>query len=235
MVLIAKMAYVWLDQLSQALRPGRSARSTRSPTRSWTAWPRWGFTGLWLIGLWERSPASQQDQADQRQPRRRRLGLLALRLRIAADLGGEDALAQPAGARLAGAASAWPATWCPTTPASTPAGSSSTPTGSSSSTIPRIPAYRFTGGPISPSHPTIGALHRGRLLGPDATRRWSSSAATSSTGRTRYIYHGNDGTCTPWNDTAQLELPAARGARGGHPDHPPRGAAVSRSSASTRP
>ena len=23
-------------------------------------------------------------------------------------------------------------------------------------------------------------------------------------GRTRYIYHGNDGTSTPWNDTAQL-------------------------------
>lgn len=24
------------------------------------------------------------------------------------------------------------------------------------------------------------------------------------TGRTRYIYHGNDGTAMPWNDTAQL-------------------------------
>ena len=25
-----------------------------------------------------------------------------------------------------------------------------------------------------------------------------------STGRVRYIYHGNDGTHMPWNDTAQL-------------------------------
>ncbi|MBV5336950.1 MAG: hypothetical protein J0653_02875, partial [Deltaproteobacteria bacterium] len=31
-------------------------------------------------------------------------------------------------------------------------------------------------------------------------------------GRTRYIYHGNDGTSIPWNDTAQLNylLPQVR-------------------------
>ncbi len=33
-----------------------------------------------------------------------------------------------------------------------------------------------------------------------------------ATGETRYIYHGNDGTHMPWNDTAQLNflLPAVR-------------------------
>ena len=36
-MLIAKSTYVWLDQLSRALRPRRSGRSTRSPTRSSTA------------------------------------------------------------------------------------------------------------------------------------------------------------------------------------------------------
>ena len=42
--------------------------------------------------------------------------------------------------------------------------------------------------------------------------RWCSSAATSATGETRYIYHGNDGTSFPWNDTAQLDYlnPAVR-------------------------
>ena len=74
---IAKSTYVWLDQLSQRLRPRDHAGSTRSPTRSSTALARRGFTGLWLIGLWERSQASQRDQAAARQPRGRRLGLLA--------------------------------------------------------------------------------------------------------------------------------------------------------------
>ena len=33
-----------------------------------------------------------------------------------------------------------------------------------------------------------------------------------SSGETRYIYHGNDGTSFPWNDTAQLDYlnPAVR-------------------------
>jgi hypothetical protein len=41
--------------------------------------------------------------------------------------------------------------------------------------------------------------------------RWSS-AARQSHGETRYIYHGNDGTSFPWNDTAQLDYlnPAVR-------------------------
>ncbi len=33
---------------------------------------------------------------------------------------------------------------------------------------------------------------------------WCSNIMTGDSGRTRYIYHGNDGTSIPWNDTAQL-------------------------------
>ena len=32
-----------------------------------------------------------------------------------------------------------------------------------------------------------------------------SSAATGRRGERRYVYHGNDGTSFPWNDTAQLD------------------------------
>ena len=44
------------------------------------------------------------------------------------------------------------------------------------------------------------------------TPPWSSAAATGQSGETRYIYHGNDGTSFPWNDTAQLDYlnPAVR-------------------------
>ena len=42
--------------------------------------------------------------------------------------------------------------------------------------------------------------------GTTPTRRSSSSASTAQTGDERYIYHGNDGTSFPWNDTAQLDF-----------------------------
>jgi glycosidase len=72
------------------------------------------------------------------------------------------------------------------------------------------PAYSFNG-PISR---TTGAW-RSRLKTTTSSRRmprWSFAGATSASGETRYIYHGNDGTSFPWNDTAQLDYlnPAVR-------------------------
>ena len=42
--------------------------------------------------------------------------------------------------------------------------------------------------------------------GTTPTPRSSSSASTAGPATTRYIYHGNDGTSMPWNDTAQLDF-----------------------------
>ena len=39
--------------------------------------------------------------------------------------------------------------------------------------------------------------------------QWSSNAPITATGDVRYIYHGNDGTSMPWNDTAQLDYSKA--------------------------
>jgi hypothetical protein len=39
---------------------------------------------------------------------------------------------------------------------------------------------------------------------PAAMRLWFSSAMIIGPVKTKYIYHGNDGTSMPWNDTAQL-------------------------------
>src|SRR5512141_415187 len=58
-VLLAKSTYVWLDQLSRAY--GRPIwRLDQIPDEELDAIAGRGFTGLWLIGLWERSRASQQ-------------------------------------------------------------------------------------------------------------------------------------------------------------------------------
>jgi hypothetical protein len=58
-VMLAKMTYVWLDQLSRKYqRPIH--RLDQVPDEELDLLARWGFTSLWLIGLWERSPASQK-------------------------------------------------------------------------------------------------------------------------------------------------------------------------------
>ena len=60
-------------------------------------------------------------------------------------------------------------------------------------------------------------------------------AATAGPAASSYVYHGNDGTSMPWNDTAQLNFLNPRGARSGHPDHPRTWPASFPSSASTPP
>ena len=57
LVLIAKNTHVWLSQLSQQFnRPIN--RLDQIPAETLDQLAAWGFSGLWLIGLWERSPAS---------------------------------------------------------------------------------------------------------------------------------------------------------------------------------
>ncbi|MCP4412434.1 MAG: alpha-amylase, partial [Gammaproteobacteria bacterium] len=59
LVLIAKSTYVWLDQLSkQYKRP--ITRLDQIPDEELNRLANYGFTGLWFIGLWERSVASQK-------------------------------------------------------------------------------------------------------------------------------------------------------------------------------
>src|SRR5208283_4233837 len=58
-VLLAKNTYVWLDQLSRRYqRPIQ--RLDQVPDEELATLGRRGFSGLWLIGLWERSRASQK-------------------------------------------------------------------------------------------------------------------------------------------------------------------------------
>jgi len=58
-VIIAKSTCVWLDQLSK--KYGRQISTIdQIPDEELDLLARWGFTGLWLIGIWERSPASQK-------------------------------------------------------------------------------------------------------------------------------------------------------------------------------
>ena len=58
LVLLCKSTYVWLDQLSRSY--GRPIRTLDAvPDEEFDRLARLGVTGLWLIGLWERSRASR--------------------------------------------------------------------------------------------------------------------------------------------------------------------------------
>ena len=90
LVLIAKNTYVWLHQISQTYqRP--ITRLDQIPDEELDSLARWGFTGLWLIGLWERSPASRKVKQLCGNPEAVSSAYSLYDYEIAADLGGEVA------------------------------------------------------------------------------------------------------------------------------------------------
>ena len=91
-VLMAKSTYVWLDQLSRAY--GREIRTLDAiPDEELDTLARWGVTGLWLIGLWERSEASERIKRMRGNSDAVASAYSLDDYAIAADLGGEPAYA----------------------------------------------------------------------------------------------------------------------------------------------
>ena len=92
LVLLAKSTYVWLDQLSR--RYGREIRTLDAvPDEELAAIARRGISGLWLIGLWQRSRASETIKRWRGNADAVASAYSLDDYRIADDLGGEEALA----------------------------------------------------------------------------------------------------------------------------------------------
>ena len=201
-VLIAKSVYVWLHQLS--IKYGRSiGRLDEIPGEELDLLAERGFNGLWLIGLWERSPASKQIKRMTGNPEAEASAYSLFEYEIAGDIGGWDALqalrheCNRRGIRLAsdmvpnhtGIDSKWVVNhpgWFIQLP------------------YPPFPTYTYSGANLS-RVPHIG------LFIEDHYYDKTDAAVTFKrvdydTNDTRYIYHGNDGTSMPWNDTAQLNF-----------------------------
>src|SRR5271170_1360859 len=88
-VLIAKSTYVWLHQLS--LQYGRSiTRLDQIPDEELDTLRDRGMNGLWLIGLWERSRASQTIKRLCGQPEAVASAYSLATYDVSADLGGEE-------------------------------------------------------------------------------------------------------------------------------------------------
>jgi hypothetical protein len=200
LVLIAKNTYVWLDQLSREYeRP--ITRLDQVPDAELERLGRMGFSGLWLIGLWERSAASQKIKQLCGNPEAVASAYSLYDYVIANDLGGPEAyesLKQRAwrfGLRMAadmvpnhvGIYSKWVIEH---------------PDWFISLDYSPFPNYSFNGVDLSEDGRVGIFLEDHYYSKNDAAvvfkriDRW--------TGSEQYIYHGNDGTSMPWNDTAQL-------------------------------
>ncbi|MCL1812714.1 MAG: alpha-amylase family glycosyl hydrolase [Treponema sp.] len=207
-VLIAKSTLVWLFQLSQKYER-EITRLDQIPGEELDELARRGFTGLWLIGLWERSNASKTIKQWTGNPEAAASAYSLYDYDIAGELGGWDALANLRerailrGIRI---------------------GSDMVPnhTGIDSRWMIEHPE-RFLQLPYSP-YPQY-SFNCGNLSGRDDItvqieenyfNRTDAAVVfrriDNQTGETRFIYHGNDGTSMPWNDTAQIDFlnPEAR-------------------------
>ena len=208
LVLIAKNSFVWLDQLSKKYqRPIQ--RLDQIPDEELDQLARWGFTGLWLIGLWERSAASARIKQLCGNPEAIASAYSLAGYSIAWDLGGEEAYrnlrdrAWQRGIRLAsdmvpnhmGIDSRWVIDH---------------PDWFISLDYSPYPAYTFNGPDLSPDPRVSINIEDHYFERSDASVVFK--LYDHSTGQNRFIYHGNDGTTMPWNDTAQLNYmnPAVR-------------------------
>ena len=208
LVLIAKNAFVWLDQLSKLY--GRAINTLDAvPDEELDKLASSGVTGLWLIGLWERSHASKEIKQRMGNSDAVASAYSLFDYAIAHDLGGDGAVdnlrsrAWARGIRMAsdmvpnhvGIDGKWVIEhpdWFVSLPYSP------------------FPSYTFGSADLSTDSRVAIHLEDHYYDHSDAAvvfkrvDRWTGSES--------YIYHGNDGTSLPWNDTAQLNYlnPEAR-------------------------
>ncbi len=202
LVLMAKSTLVWMDQLSKKYQ--RSIHKLdQIPDEELDVLARWGFTGLWLIGVWERCPSSKKIKQMCGNPEAESSAYSLFDYEISNDIGGNEALKNlrdrcwQRGIRLTsdmvpnhtGIDSKWVREhpdWFISLPYSP------------------FPSYTFDG-------PNISGDQRYGVFIEDKYFTKTDAAVVFKrhdywTGDVRYIYHGNDGTHMPWNDTAQLNF-----------------------------
>lgn len=201
-VMIAKNTYVWLDQLSKQYQ--REIKTLdQIPDEEIERLAGYNFNALWLIGIWERSRASKRIKHLMGNIDAVASAYSLYDYQIASDLGGEWAYdnfnqrCRAKGIRLAsdmvpnhtGIFSKWviqhPEFFIQTDQ-------------------PPFPGYTFTGENLSEDPNVQIRIEDKYFSKSDASVVFQR--IDNNSGEIRYIYHGNDGTNMPWNDTAQLDM-----------------------------
>jgi hypothetical protein len=201
-VLMAKATYVWLEQLSKKYKR-HIHRLDQIPLDELQLLRDRGMTGLWLIGLWERSKASQTIKRLRGQADAVASAYSLMDYSIAEDLGGDAAyaklrdLAATVGLRLAsdmvpnhmGLDSNWVIEH---------------PEWFLRRSESPFPSYSFEGPDLSQDPRVEIKIEDHYYDQTDAAVVYRMRYRDASN-RTEFLYHGNDGTTFAWNDTAQLD------------------------------
>ncbi|MDA3813030.1 MAG: alpha-amylase family glycosyl hydrolase [Candidatus Cloacimonetes bacterium] len=206
LILLAKSTYVWLEQLSKKYKT-EVTRLDQIPEEEIQLQASRGITGIWLIGIWQRSAASKRIKEINGDLDAIASAYSLDGYRIADDLGGDIALeelkrkAANVGIRIG----------CDMVPNHTGLDSEwivEHPEWFIQLEYPPFPSYSFNGENISGKNEIQVRIEDHYYQKTDAAVVFQYI----KDGKNRYIYHGNDGTSTPWNDTAQLNylLPEVR-------------------------
>ncbi len=200
LVLIAKNTFIWLYQLSEKYnKPIKHL--DQIPIEEFESLRSFGINGLWLIGIWERSPASKIIKELYGKKDAIASAYSIYNYRITNNLGGEDAYlklkskANDAGLKLG----------CDMVP---------NHTGIDSPWVVGHPDW-FIQAKSNPSPdfkyncPNLSSDQRAEIRIEEGYYTQTGAAEVfqfryNSSEDNLYIYHGNDGTSMPWNDTAQL-------------------------------
>ncbi len=207
-VLLAKSTYVWLHQLSRKYHY-QIQTLDQIPDAELDEIASHGFSSLWLIGIWQRSNSSLKIKNLCGQMNVTASAYAIHDYRIADNLGGDPALenlrsrCRQRGIDLAcdvvtnhtGLDSTWVhdhPDWFVQLP------------------HPPYPGYRFNGPDLSDDADFAIQIEDGYYDHSEAAVVCRYQHRHS--GEVRYLYHGNDGTHLPWNDTVQLNylLPEVR-------------------------
>ncbi|MBN2619091.1 MAG: alpha-amylase [Spirochaetales bacterium] len=201
-MLMAKSTMVWLDQLTKKYKKEIKTLD-QIPDEELDLLASRGFNGLWLIGLWNRSEASKKIKQRCGNPEAEASAYSLYNYDINMGLGGWEGIdhlrtrCAKRGIRLAsdmvpnhtGIDSEWVRT---------------KPDYFIQAPYPPFPTYKFNSENLS-DDPNIGIYLEDHYYSKEDASVVFKRVDFNS-GDTRYIYHGNDGTMMPWNDTAQINF-----------------------------
>ena len=198
LVLLAKIVPVWLADLSR--RHGRQiSRLDEIPEDEIARIADFGVNGIWLVGLWQRSAASARIKT-LTGGKNYSSAYSVFDYRVADEWGGDSALqvfrgvCERHGIRLG----------CDMVPNHTGIDSKwmrEHPEWFIQTEANPFPGYTFAGENLSGAADMEIRIEDHYYDKSDAAVVF----ACDHDGKRRYIYHGNDGTGLPWNDTAQLD------------------------------
>lgn len=209
LVIIAKLLPVWLHQLS--LKYGFAITTLdQIPDQELLDMKELKITGLWLVGVWCRSEASRRIKNALGNPNALASAYSIFDYEIDPSLGGKTALkilkdkANRLGIHLG-------ADVIPNHTAIDSRWLQNNPDWFISSTLPPYPAYSYQGQSLSDKDDIVIKIEDHYYDHQDAAVVFQY-LNRKNLNEPLYIYHGNDGTHVPWNDTAQLDYlnPAVR-------------------------